>query len=570
MTSRFRALLTTTALIAPLALASCNQAPPAPQAEAKAPFNVVEASISDMQKAMAEGRVTSRQLVEQYLIRIAMYDHRLHAAVSVNPNALAQADALDKERAAGKLRGPLHGIPVAVKDNIHTSTDMPTTGGSIAFKGYYPPYDATLVTNLKNAGAIIIAKSTLTELANWMAGPPSQMESGYNAMVGQSYNPYDPRMQADLEPEMNTGGSSSGIGVAVNMWAASVGTDTGGSVMSPTNQNMLAGIRATTGRISRWGIIPVSLDQDMSGPMAKTVTDVAIMLGAMESKQPDPNDSATTKCQPPPNNDYTQFLDANALKGARIGVSRAGIYTPLDLPGGAKRPGLRPDELQSMEDAITAIKAAGAEIVEGDFPTFLEKDPKKNFGLHNVCQSGVPGVNENCSIVFNYGMKRDFNTWVASLGPNAPFKNLTELREWNLAHTEWNTMRYKQSRLDSSDATDLVKDKARYDADRARGLEMSKAQGIDTLLVGQKVDAVLFPGASGAEFASRAGYPGLVVPYGLITNPPNGPDGKPTGQNDRPFGVSFVGSECGEPRVLAIGYAFEQATKKRVPPPQFP
>ncbi len=568
MKTGVRVLLATTALAAPLMLASCEK--PAPKVEAKPPFSVVEASISDMQKAMQEGRVTSRQLVEQYVQRIALYDHRLHAAVSVNPNALKQADELDKERASGKVRGPLHGIPVAVKDNIQTATDMPTTGGSIAFKGYYPPYDATLVKNLKDAGAIIIAKSTLTELANWMAGPPNQMESGYNAMVGQSYNPYDPRMQADLEPELNTGGSSSGIGVAVNMWAANVGTDTGGSVMSPTNANMLAGIRATTGRISRWGIIPVTLDQDMSGPMAKTVTDVAIMLGAMESKQPDPNDPATTKCQPPANNDYTQFLKADALKGARIGVSRAAIYTPLDLPGGGKRPGLREDELASMEEAIAAIKAAGAEVIEKDFPTYMEKDPKKNFALHIVCQTNVPGVNDNCSTIFNYGMKRDFNTWLATLGPNAPFKSLTELREWNVAHANWNTIRYKQSRLDSSDAVDLVKDKARYEADRARGLEMSRAQGIDTLLVGEKVDAVLFPGSNGAEFASRAGYPGLVVPFGMATNPGNGPDGKPTGEKDRPFGVSFVGAECSEPKVLAIGYAFEQATKKRVPPPQFP
>jgi len=563
-----RGLLISTALVAPLALASCDNS--APEQAAAPPFTVVEASISDMQKAMAEGRVTSRQLVEQYLQRIAMYDHRLRAAVSVNPNALAQADALDKERASGKVRGPLHGIPVALKDNIHTATDMPTTGGAIAYKGYYPPYDATLTINLKDAGAIIIAKSTLTEMANWMAGPPTQMESGYNALVGQSYNPYDPRMQADLEPELNTGGSSSGIGVAVNMWAASVGTDTGGSVMSPTNANMLAGLRATTGRISRWGIIPVTLDQDMSGPMAKTVTDVAIMLGAMESKTPDPNDPATTKCQPPANNDYTQFLQADALKGARIGVSRAGIYTPLDLPNGVKRPGLRPDEAASMEEAIAAIKAAGAEIIEGDFPTLLEKDPNKNLGLHNVCQSGVSGVTPTCSTMFNYGMKRDFNAWAASLGPDAPFKTLTELREWNLAHRAWNTLRYNQSRFDSSDATDLEKDKARYESDRAKGLELSRAQGIDTLLVDQKVDAVLFPAASGAEFGSRAGYPGLVVPFGMVTNPGNGPDGKPTGEKDRPFGVSFVATECAEPKLLAIGYAFEQATKRRVPPPQFP
>ncbi len=567
---KIRYLLLATAL-APL-LVACDRPAPKTEAAKPAPFSVVEKSIPEMQAALKDGRVTSKDLVNQYLTRIGLYENKLHAAVSINPNALAQAEALDKERAAGKVRGPLHGIPIAIKDNIHTAVDLPTTGGAIAFRDYWPPYEATLVKNLKDAGAIIIAKSTLTELANWMAGPPTQMESGYNAIRGQSYNPYDPRAQADGEPELNTGGSSSGIGVAANMWAANVGTDTGGSVMSPSNANMLAGLRPTTGRVSRYGIIPVSLDQDTSGPMGKYVTDVAIMLGAMEGKAPDPNDPATTVCKPPENNDYVQFLKADALKGARIGIPRAAIYDPLQPPApAARRPGLRPDELQSMTDAIAALKAAGAEVVEpADIPSLTSTDPQGNFALRAVCQTSFDGVDQFCSTIFNYGMKRDFNLWLATLGDKAPFKSLTELREWNLAHKDWGTIRYNQSRLDSSDKVDLVKDKARYDADRALGLKLTRDQGVDAVIAANKLDALMFPASSAAEFASRTGYPGLTVPYGLVSNPGNGPDAKPTGEKDRPFGVSFLGPLCSEPRILAIGYAFEQATTRRVPPPLAP
>jgi amidase len=245
------------------------------------PFQVVEASIQDLQAALASGRTTSRAIVTQYLIRLALYEDRLNAALAVNPKALDEADARDRERAQGKLRGPLHGIPVALKDNIHT-TDLPTTGGALVFAGYVPPYEATLTKNLRDAGAIIIAKAGLTELANWVAGAPNPMPGNYNGIGGFAFNPYDPRPDPreatfDGRTALATGGSSSGIGTAASFWAASVGTDTGGSVISPSNANMLVGIRPTIARISRYGIIPITLDHDTAGPMARTVADAAIM-----------------------------------------------------------------------------------------------------------------------------------------------------------------------------------------------------------------------------------------------------------------------------------------------------
>jgi len=211
-----------------LALLSCA---------ARGEFNVVEASIMDMQRAMASGGVTSRELVQQYLTRIALYDKKLNAVMTVNPNALREAEERDRERAQGRLRGPLHGIPIALKDNIHT-TDMPTTGGALAFEGFVPPYEATVVKSLRDAGAVIIAKTGMTELANWMAGPPTPMPSGYNPISGFGMNPYDPRRDPregsfDGRPMLLPGGSSSGIGTAANFWAANVGTETSGSLLTP-------------------------------------------------------------------------------------------------------------------------------------------------------------------------------------------------------------------------------------------------------------------------------------------------------------------------------------------------
>lgn len=542
------------------------------------PFSVVEATIPQMQQAMSEGRVTARELVTQYLVRLGLYEDRLNAALAVNPRALEEADALDRERAAGKVRGPLHGIPVALKDNIHT-THLPTTGGALAFAGYVPPYEATLTRNLRDAGAIIIAKAGLTELANWAAGAPTAMPGNYNAVGGFAYNPYDPRPDPrdatfDGRPAMSTGGSSSGVGTAANLWAANVGTDTGGSVISPSNSNMLVGIRPTIGRISRYGVIPITADHDTAGPMTRTVADAAIMFGALESPSPDPNDPATKTCTPPAGRDYTRFLDAGALKGARIGIPRAWYVDPVTLPGETQpRGGINPHQAKVMADAIAVLKQQGAVIVDpAEIPSFVEKDAVRNFLRWDYCSGGeqVKGKDSNCSVPFKYGMKRDFNAWLATLGSSAPVKTLTELREWNLKHARAGAIRYGQSRLDISDEIDLVADRPRYEADRRKDLALSREQGLDGVIDAHRLDAIFTPGGSGAGLAARAGYPIIVVPFATAPNAPTPSFPEGFAAKDAPFGVGFSGKACSEPRLIALAYAFEQATKRRVPPSTTP
>jgi amidase len=589
-----RGTLILAGLAAVFTIALSAQAPRRTPAQPRlAPFHIVEATIPQMQNAMASGRLTSRALVSQYLVRLGTYEDRLHAAIVVNPHALDEADRLDRERAAGTLRGPLHGIPIALKDNIHT-TDMPTTGGALAFAHLVPPYEATLTKNLRDAGAIIIAKTGLTELANWVAGAPDPMPGNYNAVGGFGYNPYDPRPDPreatfDGRAALQTGGSSSGIGTAANLWAANVGTDTGGSVISPSNANMLAGIRPTIGRISRYGVIPITADHDTAGPMARTVTDAAILLGALESPRPDPNDAATATCTPPPGRDYTKFLDANALKGARIGIPRAWYYDRITLTGDragavdridtpttitAGRGGLNAAQAKVMADAIAVLKAQGAIVVDpADVPSLVAKDPKENFAAWDFCSGAdqAKGHDEGCSVNFKYGMKRDFNLWLKSLGASAPVPTLTALREWNTAHQKAGAIKYGQSRLDISDEMDLEKDRARNDADHKKDWLLSRDRGIDGVLKAQNLDAIFTPGGSGAGLAARSGYPIIVVPFGMIPNAPqNAPfpagfDAKPA-----PFGVGFTGAQCSEPKLIRLAYAFEQATKKRVPPPSTP
>ena len=540
-----------------------------------APVSVTDATLADLQNALDTKRVTSVELVQQYLARIATYEDLLHAALHVNRNALREADALDRERAAGRLRGPLHGIPVAVKDNIHT-TDMPTTGGALAFAGYVPPYEATLVTNLKAAGAIIIAKTGMTELANWVAGAPTPMPANYNAVGGYGLNPYDPRRDprpdADGRPALATGGSSSGVGTAASFWAANVGTETSGSILSPANQNMLVGIKPTVGRVSRYGVIPITADQDTPGPLARTVRDAAIMLGALEGATPDPHDRATQTCQVPPNRDYTAFLAADALRGARIGIPRAAYYDAVKVPGSAEpRGGLSEAQRTAMTEAIAVLRAQGAVIVDpADIPSVVTADASANLLQWSMCSDERRGANAGCSTVFQYGMKRDFNAWLETLGASRPVASLTALRGWNNAHASAGAIKYGQSLLDSSDALDLVGDRARYEADRAKDLRLAGEHGIDEVMKAQRLDALLFPGGTGAGIAARPGYPTVIVPFARIPNAPTPPlpagfDAKPA-----PFGVSFTGMVCSEPRLLALAYAFEQATKTRVAPESVP
>ena len=554
---------------------ACSRLSPDESRAVDGDFTIVETGIPELQTALASGRVTSRQLVSAYLARIATYEDRLNAIITVNPRALEEADRLDQERAAGRVRGPLHGIPIALKDNIQT-TDIRTTGGALAFRDLMPPYDATLTTLLREGGAIIIAKTVLTELAHWTAGAPTPMVANYTAVAGFAYNPYDPRMDPrpgffDGRPVIATGGSSSGSGTAASFWAASVGSDTGGSIVSPSNQNMLVGIRPTLGRISRYGVIPITADHDTAGPMARTVADTAILMGALEGAAPDPNDAATTVCTPPANRDYTAFLDAGALKGARIGIPRAFYYDPVTVPGDARpRGGLNAAQTQLMADAIALLKAQGAEVVDPvEIPSLVAQDPGSNFLLFEYCQGAEHNRagDANCTVNFKYGMKRDFNAWLASLGAAAPVTSLTELREWNRAHADAGAMRFGQSRLDISDEMDVERDRARNEADMAKDSRLSRAEGLDAVLEGHKLDAILTPGSSGANMAARANYPIITVPFGLVPNTPTPPF--PDGFNARPmpFGVAFTGRACAEPRLIALAYAFERASRRRVAPP---
>ena len=542
---------------------------------AKKPFNVVEASISDMQAALKEGRVTSHELVLQYLIRIATYEDKLHAAITVNPNALKEADERDRERAAGKIRGPLHGIPIALKDNIQT-TDLPTTGGALAFVNLVPPYDATLTKNLRDAGAIIMAKTQLTELANWVAGNPP-MPTNYNALNGYGFNPYDPRRDprtetGDGRPALATGGSSSGAGTTANFWVANVGSETSGSILSPANQNMLAAIKPTVGRISRYGVIPITADQDTAGPMAKFVTDAAILFGVLEGNNPDPNDAATTRCTAPANHDYTVFLKKDGLKGARIGIPRSGFYDKFTTPGATTpRGGLNPEQTKAMNDAISIIKAEGAIVVDpADIPSVIDKNAADNYFLWGVCTDMDDVKGRKCSIDLAYGMERDFNKWLASLGTAAPVKSLAELRKWNTDHQKMGAIKYGQSLLDISDAMDLDLFKARYESDRANDIRLSATHGIDEVMKAQNLDAILFPGPSGASIAARPGYPTVIVPWAMVPNAPQTAFPESFKALPQPFGVSFTGMACSEPTLLKLAYAFEQATRKRVPPASTP
>jgi amidase len=395
-------------------------------------------------------------------------------------------------------------------------------------------------------------------------------------------NPYDPRRDPreatfDGRPALGTGGSSSGVGTAANFWPANIGTETSGSILSPANQNMLAAIKPTVGRISRHGVIPITADQDTPGPMAKSVSDVAILLGVLEGTTPDPTDEATKRCSAPPGHDYTRFLNPKGLKGARIGVPRTFFYDRTTPPG-SKEPigGLTPDQAHLMAEAISVLKEQGAIVVDpADIPSIVSTEAHSNFLNWPTCAGldNSKGRDAECSIVLKYGMKRDFNNWLASLGPTAPVKTLTELRQWNVAHQKAGAIKYGQAQLDISDEMDVKADRTRYEADRAKDNLLAATQGIDAVMTDQKLDALLFPGPFGAAIAAKPGYPTVIVPFGFVPNaPPSPAPGFPEGFDARPapFGVSFTGLACSEPRLIELAYAFEQATKRRVPPPATP
>lgn len=516
-------------------------------------LDLVEATVPDLLKALQTKLITSEQLVEMYLARIAAYDDagpRLNAFLTLNPNALAEARALDAARHPGIERSPLYGIPVLLKDNVDTA-DMPTTAGSVALAGSLPPDDAFITRKLREAGAIILGKATLTEFANFLT---NGMPTGYSSLGGYGFNPYDPRQLpgGDGRPVLATGGSSSGSGIAVsaNLVAVAVGTETSGSILSPASGNMAVGVKPTVGLISRDGIIPITADQDTAGPITRTVTDAAILLGVLAGH--DPTDAATDACLTPGNcfSDYTRFLDKKALRGARIAV-----------------PPFPANRADIMNAAITVLRAQGAyvEIV----PALAPQLPGCPSNLFPPVEPWPPA---GCASALFYGFKRDLNAYLATLGPGSMVHSLSEVIAFNAANAAV-ALKYGQILAQLSDSIDISPgsaDTAQYTASRAQDIVQSRG-ALDAVYNGadgqqgtaDDFDALLFSANNGAGTPAKAGYPSITVPGGFV--PP-----APPIDNPFPSGVTFSGRAFSEPRLIGLAYAYEQATQHRRPPASTP
>ncbi len=510
-------------------------------------FEVWEKTIPELQAALEAGNVTSRELVELYTDRIEAYDQagpRLNSIRDLNRRARQIAHRLDQDRRHGRGGGPLFGIPIVLKDNIATE-DQPTTAGSLALEGAVPIDDAFITKKLREAGAVILAKANLTEFANFLT---NGMPAGYSSLGDFSFNPYDPRPdpnQPDGRPILSPGGSSSGpaIVAAASLAAAAIGTETSGSILSPGTQNLLVGIKPTVGLASRTGIIPIASAQDTAGPLARTVTDAAIVLGAMTPA--DPDDPATLVPERVVYSDYTQFLDPDALRGARIGIAF-----------GLNAAGQRTRFYFSLNDAQRAVVDAAAQAMRdlGAEVFLVEITTAQQLADHN-------------SRVLRYEFKRDLNAYLSRfLRPRFPIRTLADVVAFNdayqAAHPEQNRFRYPLGGTDgqilarASAATDLEAERDAYLSDLALDRSLSRT-GIDGALQAHNLDALLFGANNGANIGARANYPSIVVPAGFLS----------TGA---PYGVTFCGTAWSESRLIALAYAFEQGTRLRRPPASTP
>jgi len=493
------------------------------------PFELEEATIADLQSAMASGRRTARSITQLYLDRIAELDRKgpmLRHVIEVNPDALAMADSLDRERKAGRVRGPLHGIPMLLKDNVDTADRMMTTAGSLALAGSIPAQDSTVAAKLRNAGAVFLGKANLSEWANFRS---THSTSGWSGRGGQARNPY--------VLDRNPCGSSSGSGgaVAANLCALAIGTETDGSIVCPSSANGIVGIKPTVGLVSRAGIIPIAHSQDTAGPMARTVRDAAIVLNAIAGV--DPRDSATSSLRTQEQIDYTRYLDANGLRGARIGVARAKFFGYSDVTD------------KAINDAVDAMKAQGAVIVD---PANIETAGKFDDSEFDVLL---------------YEFKADLNTYLTSLGTKAPVKSLQEIIAFNDAHKDQEMPWFGQEIMIQAQAKGPLTEK-KYIDELASNLKMSRTDGIDATMDKNKLDAIIAPTGgpawptdliNGDHFtggsstpAAVAGYPNINVPAGFSHN--------------LPIGISFFGRPYSEATLIKIAYAYEQATKHRKPP----
>lgn len=514
-------------------LAACQPAAQAPTAGSPAPdtaasatpaFAFEEAGIADLQQKMTAGTLTSRALTQAYLDRIAAIDKAgptLSSVIELNPDALKDADALDAERKAGKLRGPLHGIPVLLKDNID-ATPMANSAGSLALAGHHPKADAFLVARLREAGAVILGKTNLSEWANFRS---TRASSGWSGRGGQTKNPY--------ALDRNPCGSSAGTGTAIaaNLAAAGIGTETDGSIICPSAVAGLVGIKPTVGLVSRIGIIPISISQDTAGPMTRSVADAAALLTAIAA--PDATDPAAAERKHAAPIDYTAHLKPGALKGARLGVVR-------------KLMGYQPDTDAAMERAIAAMQAAGATVVDAEIPTLGQWDDAE-------------------FQVLLYEFKDGLNAYLAASG--APHASLAELIAFNTQHAAQEMPFFGQELFEQANAKGPLTDAA-YIAARDKARRLAGPEGIDAALKRQQLDALIAPAMSpawptdpvngdhfiGAGYGASAvaRYPSITVPMGDV--------------HGLPVGVVFMGAAWSEPRLIELGYAYEQASKARKPP----
>jgi amidase len=489
-------------------------------------FELEEATIADLQAGMKNGRYTAVSLAQKYLARIEEIDKRgpaINAVIEINPDALAVARTLDKERKTRGLRGPLHGIPMLIKDNLDTHDRMTTTAGSLALAGSIPAQDSFVAKKLREAGAVIMGKTNLSEWANFRSNHSS---SGWSGRGGQTLNPY--------ALDRNPSGSSSGSGAAVsaNLCAVAIGTETDGSIVSPSSANGIVGIKPTVGLVSRSGIIPISHSQDTAGPMARTVTDAAILLGALTGV--DSRDPITGEGGAKSHRDYSIFLDPNGLRGARIGVARKffGFHTRVD---------------KLMASALEEMKRLGAVLV----------DPVNFEGKFGDAEFQV----------MLYEFKADLNAYLAALGPSAPVHSLQEVIEFNEKNKAKELPYFGQETLLKAAEKGPLTETAYVDA-LAKCRRLSREEGIDAVLNEHRLDAIVAPTAGPAwttdlvngnhgtggssSLAAVAGYPSITVPAGSVFG--------------LPVGISFFSKAYSEPTLLKLAFSFEQGTRFRQPP----
>jgi len=491
-------------------------------------FELDEMTIQQLQQGMQSGKFSSRSLVEKYSDRINDIDKRgpaINSVIELNPEAESIANRLDQERKAGRVRGPLHGIPMLIKDNIDTADRMMTTAGSLALVGAKPARDSFVAEKLRAAGVVILGKTNLSEWANFRSNHSS---SGWSGRGGQTKNPY--------VLDRNPCGSSSGSGAAVaaNLSAAAIGTETDGSVVCPSSANSLVGIKPTVGLVSRAGIIPIAHSQDTAGPMARTVADAAAILGALTGI--DPRDPETKNSTRGSRTDYSSFLDSNGLKGVRLGIAR-------------KHFGFSDQVDKLMSDLLAGMKKQGAVLVDpADIPTTGKFDGSE-------------------FEVLLYEFKADLNSYLAGLGPQAPVHNLKEVIDFNERNREKEMPYFGQDIMIKAQAKGPLTSKPYLAALRKNHL-LTRTQGIDFVMKQHKLDALVAPTggpawptdwANGDHFtggyssaSAIAGYPHITVPAGYI--------------HGLPVGISFFGGAYSEPKLISIAYAFEQMSRARQAP----